>query len=248
MKSILCTALIIGLTGVTWAADIQPVAPTSQTVMPVDAAKQATLKKLKAIKFPRLFYRDAWVVDVFHNLIYESRKLDPSGEGVEIFRHFDDVNRGIIPTNCIITADLRNISMLNALDSITRLAGLKYEIMGHAVVLGPDGPSSLVCAQTAEQYALGKKARALILPMITFTDDGLSGVLFFLSDQSRLHDPQGTGVNILAMIPSDAMQQTKITLDLRNVSLMDALIYIADMNNLRLRVDDNVIILYTLDR
>jgi beta-lactamase regulating signal transducer with metallopeptidase domain len=89
--------------------------------------------------------------------------------------------------------------------------------------------------------SLQAKLDAIILPRVVFTDAKVSEAVKFLRSKSfdldaTTKDPKQKGVNITVEPTEDA--ETFITLNLKDISLGEALNYVARLSNLRLLVDD----------
>lgn len=85
----------------------------------------------------------------------------------------------------------------------------------------------------AKPGALEEKARRIVVPRMEFVEAPLASVVEFLTFKSRELDSEKKGVNILVHAPKEA-QTAKITLNLRNVPLLEALEYIAQASGLEL--------------
>ncbi len=139
--------------------------PEKATGTPIVASasdREKIERKLRAIKFPEVSFREAAISDVVQFLSKESQKYDPEDpkEGVNIVLGPEvarTVGGGAPPAPApvapgaepavpgaapagggkTITLSLRNVPMDQALKYITSLAGLKYRVEASAVVLLP---------------------------------------------------------------------------------------------------------------
>jgi len=143
-----------------------PEKTAAQPVPAVSAEREKIERKLQSIRFPEINFREAAVSDIVKFLSDESRKLDPTGEGVNIVLGPGAAGEvapqpspapppaptpeGAAPAPApapapmpsatgprTITLSLRNVPMDQALKYITSLANLKYQVESSAVVLLP---------------------------------------------------------------------------------------------------------------
>ena len=128
---------------------------------------------------------------------------------------------------------------------------------------GPAGPS----VRTAE---IMEKLNTIIFPEINFREAVVSDVVKFLSDESRRLDKAGVGVNIVigggieegggevtpavtpeagqpaaAVAPAAARiaGSRKISLNLRNVPLIEVLKYVTQLGNLKFRIESSAVLI-----
>ncbi len=92
------------------------------------------------------------------------------------------------------------------------------------------------------QVTLEYKARQIIIPEIDFRSANLHDVIEFLHQSSIKHGTDGNGVNIIPIIP-EYLDLSTISMTARNMSLYDVLAYVAECNELTVRVDDNALVL-----
>ncbi len=161
-----------------------PQKPEAPERLPVTTSK--ILKKLNDIIFPEVKFRDATITDVVQYLSDESRKLDPTGEGVNIVLGAG-VRAGEAPTVApaapaeaapapaaapaapapagearTVTLSLRNVPMIDVLNFVTSLAGLKYRVEPSAVlIVRLDEPEAVMITKT---YPITPGAFARIAP------------------------------------------------------------------------------------
>jgi general secretion pathway protein D len=143
-----------------------PQKPEAPERLPVTTSK--ILKKLNEIIFPEVKFRDAAITDVVQYLSDESRKLDPSGEGVNIVLGAG-VRTGEAPPPApatpaeaapaaaapaaggvrTVTLSLLNVPMIDVLNFATSLAGLKYRVEPSAVlIVRLDEPEAVMITKT----------------------------------------------------------------------------------------------------
>ncbi len=101
-----------------------------------------------------------------------------------------------------------------------------------------------VIKQTVAQKALEQKLKKIVIPEMNFRQANVQNALAFLRGKARELDPEKNGVNILSVFPAgDSSAQLGLTLELRNVSLYDALRYCCDASGITMRIDDNAVVL-----
>ena len=98
-----------------------------------------------------------------------------------------------------------------------------------------------VCAIAADPQSPKSKAATIILPKITLNNAPIQIAVRFLTVKSRELDPDKTGVTILLTGPED--KQTRVNLDMANISVADAAKKLAEAANLEMRMDGESIVL-----
>ena len=93
-----------------------------------------------------------------------------------------------------------------------------------------------------EESPLLKRADAIIFPRIQFTEATIKEAVEFLNVKAKELDPQKQGVNILLHVPADVLVP-KITMDLTNIPLREALRYVARLGGLNLETEPYAFIL-----
>ena len=88
-----------------------------------------------------------------------------------------------------------------------------------------------------------QKAKTIKLPQVSYSGIPLSEVLTHLNNESNKRDPEGKGVKITLAENIKTKGLTAITLNLKNVTLADALASIAKIARLRLQETDTGIVL-----
>jgi len=91
-------------------------------------------EKMNKIIFPTVQFRDATLEEAIEYLRVKSRDLDtdPAGKGFSVI-----LRTGDTPSNAKITLDLKDVPMSEALRYVTELAGMKYKVEPHAVLIVP---------------------------------------------------------------------------------------------------------------
>jgi general secretion pathway protein D len=122
------------------------------------------VEKMKAIRFPNVTFAGASIEEAVEFLRMKSRDLDeserdPARKGVNII-----LKAGETPSTAAITLDLKDVPMEEALRYVTELAGMKFKVEPHAVLVVP------VTESTTEQYTRVYK----VPPDFTSIDGGAS--------------------------------------------------------------------------
>lgn len=109
------------------------------------------------------------------------------------------------------------------------------------------GDKTLVVATvtpTPAQELLERKLKAMTISALSFEQAPLQDVAAYLRGKSREIDREKKGLNLLVVEPagSDA-SRLRLSLELHNVSLYDALRYICEAGELGLRIDDNAVVI-----
>jgi len=123
---------------------VQPVAsrvepPKQGGTTPVvaeSAALAKTKEKLNRITLPEVSFRDASITDVIKLFVDESRRLDePTKEGVNFVLQTDQIGSTNTPAR-LVSLNLHNIPLIEALRYATAGAGLEFRIERNAVLVG----------------------------------------------------------------------------------------------------------------
>ncbi|MCK4563920.1 MAG: hypothetical protein KAU94_04530 [Verrucomicrobia bacterium] len=99
------------------------------------------------------------------------------------------------------------------------------------------GPDDLAIQQ------MEARIKALMIPSLDFREANIMDVVLFLSETCRRLDSNGKGVNMLLLGMGDSYdtEGNSITISIRDMSLYDALQYIAEMAKLKIEVQSNAI-------
>ncbi len=149
--------------------------------------------------------------------------------------------------------------------------------IGGEVKLPKPGEEPTAITSGGNQTRILRKLNDIIFPEISFREAVISDVVNFLSEESRRLDPDKIGVNIVlgagvaggasetAAAPTTPEQGQpaapanpaltagggeggrKITLNLRNVPMVDALRYITSLANLKFRVENSAVLILPLE-
>jgi beta-lactamase regulating signal transducer with metallopeptidase domain len=205
---------------------------------PVPPSKPAAAEeKAKRLVAPKLEFQEAPLEDVVNYLVDLSRQLDPDRKGVNILLQMTPGAK-----SPVVTLNLHNIPLLDALRYTADLTGLKVVVGENVIVL--QSPALALSAgvsapprPAAPGGAAAEKARQLVVRLLQFREAPLKDVVDYLVEQSRQLDPDKKGINILLQAPPGAKPPT-ITLELRNIPLLEALGFIAQIAECELAADD----------
>ena len=90
--------------------------------------------------------------------------------------------------------------------------------------------------------SLMKKAQQLVVPNLSFRDATLKEVVDFLRRECERQDPTVNALRLVLAIPEDQLKTVKITLQLKNAPLHEALNYVTQLAGVRFRYDNTAII------
>ena len=138
------------------------------------------------------------------------------------------------------------------------------------------GAGGIIGASSMKKAQITKKLNEIIFPEISFREAVISDVVTFLSDESRKLDPEKVGVSIVLGTstnaptpapvlppPGPAVESVPgaapttpvatagrpggITLNLRNVPMMDALQYVTTLANMKYRIESSAVLVLPVD-
>ncbi len=189
-------------------------------------------KKLDEIILPIVQFRNATIEEAVEYLRVKSCDFDketvsPVFGGVSFVLNKDKA----VKTS--ISLDLKDIPLGVALRYCVEAAGLKYRVDARAV---------MIAASLEPKFSppiLGN-AWTILFPTIQFQEATLEEAVEFLRVKSRMLDSNKKGINILIK-PGGAA--ALVSLDLRDISLSDALGYVADLSRCKLTTDGHAYIL-----
>ena len=247
-------AALLAIFALSSATHAQDRATAKPAIDSEEAAVAKLTKKLQTIVIPRLEFRDATVAEAVDFLRKGSANCDkaendPAKRGVNFV-----LNIGATPASeARITLSLSDIPVLDALKYVTGLADLKFTIERSAVVIVPldakTKPASapLVRAAPGERTIQGKvsgKLNSIIVPQLHFRDATLREAVDFLKKKTvdldtAEPDPARRGFSVVLKLPPTTGDsgEKRITLSLKNVPLMDAFKYTAELAGCEMAID-----------
>lgn len=189
-----------------------------EIVKPAGGSVSDIEKKMKKIVIPGIEFRQANLRNICDFLQQASRECDADHIGVNIVLNVASTEE--------FTFRAHNISLLDAVETLTKVAGLRYRIEGATVFIEP--------ASTI----MTKKLDSIIIPKIEFHQANIHDVIDCLIRAARENDPDKAGVSIVLM---DIENKSEVTLDLQKLSLHETLKIIAEMAGLSVDVEDNAV-------
>ncbi|MDZ4287230.1 MAG: hypothetical protein U0984_04690, partial [Prosthecobacter sp.] len=216
------------------AEDVAKLVDGARKLQPIGVAMAWAVVEQKAasIIVPRVQFSGATFSEAVEFLRVKARQLDPEHQGINI----------VLPAKmpqAKLSMDLRDVPLSQALREVAQLSGLDLRYEGGAAVFGVVGQPAMTPTAASPATA---KARAIILPNIKFANATLAEVVDFLRVKGREISPDKKGVNILIQ-DGAAAAEPKITLDLQQVSLFDALQHSATLAGYAVREDGNIFVL-----
>lgn len=201
-----------------------------------------TRARLEKIVIPSIELRSASLTDALAFLRERVRELDPEKKGVN-FVYIPAVDA----PEPQLTVSFKQIPLTEALGYFAELSNLELEFGDAAVVMRP--PSGVPAAEAQpSQKASAKSATVaadIVLPQVEFAGTPLPWALQFLQSRSLELDPEKKGLNLILNAPGEPLaDEIRITLTLRNVPLSEALRYVAELSHLKLRYDEDAVVLF----
>lgn len=117
----------------------------------------------------------------------------------------------------------------------------KMDALGAAKGLG--GTTTRESPVDPREQALHDKLKRWIIPKMAFEDASLNDVIKFISTTSRELDEDKVGINILYMVTGDDDRPAPITVNLSQLSIMDALRFVTEISGVHYRLDRDVVII-----
>ena len=219
---------------------------------PVNSAAPAgEAKPGETLVFPTIEFRDATVRECVDFLVAKSKGIDPKGTGVNILiKDADKIG------DVRITISLKEIPLAEVLRYVAGLANCELVREKFAFVIRPmeagKVPAPLVDVEVGTKNApvfaadalaklkgaALKKAGTIIFPKLDLRDATLSETVDFLREKSKALDPDKQGVNLI-LRPGGTPR--KITVNLTNIPLSEALHYAVDLAGFEFVADDHAI-------
>lgn len=213
-------------------------------------AESVALARARKIIIPKLEFRDATLRECV--AILQGKRSDdwPDERRVNIVVNLP---AGDEPK---ITLSLTNVPLIEAVHYVAELAGMKYVAEGNALVIVPKGqgekpkpaesapakPKTEEAPKTepAKSAAL-EKAQKIILPRVEFVEATAAEAVAFFRAKAVDLDVDKTGVNLV--LEAGAAPDARLTLNLTNIPLSEALRYVAALAGLELVAEPNAIVL-----
>ncbi len=212
---------------------------------PVAAAETAIVTKAKSLKIERMMFEGASIQEVMDYVRMKSIEVDKAEQnrdkkGVDLILHQSPKSRA--PW---VTLDLKNTTVFAVLEEAARQVGFKVgpNAEGTALVVG--APEAIAvpppAGQPAAETAVSRLASSLILGRVQFRDATVKQVAAYMERQSQRLDPAGQGVKI--QVDPAVGEGKRVTLELRDISLVNLAKSVADMAGVAL-VDDGTALVF----
>jgi|GEM_PF-1048434 len=208
--------------------------PTVVDAQEAPAPVQGPAEKAAAsIMIPKMEFREATIEEAVAFLRKKSHDLSADGREINIVLKLPKGGE-----EGRITLDLTNIPLIEAVRYVAGLSNLNLHVQPNALVLG-----DLAVAETppAAPSAAEAKADSIIIPRLEFREATPGEAVDFLRKKSRQLDHDKQGVNVVLDLPSSS--DARIALSLSNVSLSEALKYVAALADLEIFSEPQAIIL-----
>ncbi|MBB5036072.1 M56 family metallopeptidase [Prosthecobacter dejongeii] len=210
-------------------------------------ANKYLLEKLDRIVLPDIQFSGATLEEVVEFLTVKAKEYDTT--------ETDETRKGVPflillrpGPQKIISLDLKKVPLVEAIRYVSELAGMKFRVEPHAVIFVPaTGSTPLIKATpTPAQNPKGRAGeldRKIILPQVQLKEATLEEAAEYLRTQvqTACDRMQESPLNII--IKPGAPAGLKISLSLKEVPLVEALRYLAELSNHTLRADDQGFIL-----
>jgi hypothetical protein len=89
------------------------------------------------------------------------------------------------------------------------------------------------------QKHLFKQAKELIIPEIMFRDTPFYDAIGYIRSKAKW-------LNIV-VVPDEYINEVEVSLELRNITLYDAIRYLVEVSHLDVRVDENAVVIFVDD-
>ncbi len=200
----------------------------------------AMTAKLQSIVLPQVQFSEATLEEAIEFFRVKSRALDTSEpevskRGVNIVLKDSFAGK--------ITLDLKEVPLMEALKYTASLAGLELQIGDNAVILHKRSDSTTTKPERAAQGKAVELAKKYILPQVNFSAVSTDEALEFLRRRVQGSDDAEQPADINLILKPGGDPKTQITLDLKDVSLWEAVRYVAELSNHSVSADDHSIIL-----
>lgn len=233
-----------------WAHPPQPKIETSAAYNPVapSAAWEEDgilVQKLKHIVIPEFEMVATPLVEVIEFLRTKSHELDslepdPSAKGINF------VLAPSAQTERLVTIKMSNGTLGDAIHYTCLLAHVGVRIDDNALVFHSLDQYPIEIPVTESSGLIEQKLKEILIPEIAFVQTPYPAVIDFLNSRSveldaLETDPSRKGVNII--LGPGSWNQTTVMLNMNNATLGEALHYIAEFSDAKVRIDGNAAIL-----
>lgn len=206
------------------------------SAIPAEAAESPTLEqKAAAIILPRVQFNGASLDEALAFLRVKALEADPTHDGLNIVAYAK------VP-EARFSFDLADVSLKQVLEQIADHAGLQLRYAHGAAVFEARDASPSPAAAKGDTSESSSKAAAIVLPSVRFANATLEQAVEFLRGKARAQNPDQGPINI-AIRSSPEAAGSAISLDLQDITLLDALHHCSAQAGFMLTEEGNVIVL-----
>lgn len=206
-------------------------------------------ERLGKIIIPSIEFRDTPLSEALAFMRKAARDFDPEKMGVSLVHQAAEGE-----PDPLITVSFKDIPLTEALKYLAALSGLEVTFGDPSVILkkpgaapAPDAapPVPDAAAPAPAKGKTEKLAATLILPKLEIKETPLPDVLQYFQQRSVELDPAKQGINLILNAPGEpAPDSIRISLSLTSIPLSEALRYTAELSNLKVRYDDEAVVLF----
>lgn len=219
--------------------------------------------RARSIILSTVEFRQAMCRDAFHALVRLADTQDPDTGIINLVLTPAPHPNLPDPYRVPVSLHLRDISLHDALGYLCQVAGLSCRYDTEAVVIEPTAATSKPPPPPPAAARMQKRARSIILPVVEFRHANWRDCFQFYRDAAKAHDPDGIGINFVLVNPPEANNDPftdddpfagdafsdpfgaaaipAITLQLRQVSLYDAIRYTCEVSGLESIYEEHAI-------
>jgi hypothetical protein len=200
-------------------------ADATPTIQTTTEASALNISRIGALVLPSLSLDEANVADVIHLLMVRSREIDPQKIGISFL-----VDNDVRSSTSRINLDCTNVTFADAIRYLALLARLNVSVVDDAVRLRQsygDGPKILARKPSPRIARLS----AFVFPFMECTNVTLEEAVDFIRFECREINPTRESVTIIIDPDLIGDRIPKITLDVRNVTMVKALRFVSELAN-----------------
>ncbi len=206
--------LMLGLSLVVGATHAQ-----TQTSAPTQAAKGSLQNVAEDIIIPAVQFSDTTLKDAvaFFHSATRNPKVNPTGRAIQITYPES--------SSAKLTLDLISVPLSQALYYVAELSELKVHYKGDVIALEPMSSQEIVNSRQPVPTKTPNSqlwASAIRIPEVQFKEATMAEVSQFFVAKTQQADPGGANLHVL-FLKDEANPPTRISLNLKNATLWDAL-------------------------
>jgi beta-lactamase regulating signal transducer with metallopeptidase domain len=203
------------------------------------------------IVIPLLDFSELSLAEAVKLLNEKARAADPAKPGTKVYLSADLETR---PSDARITLRLKNIPLEQAVRYITGLASLEFERSPDGIkIVRPENAAAAEPRRTrsvpltssgttmaGDRDAVQKRAAGIVIPRLELREASLEEAVKLLGREARASDPERRGINIAVMGgpgPNPNNAGNRITVDLKNISPLDAMRHIAQLAGMTVQIE-----------